>query len=124
MPCTAEPGNPTPRGGRGKEIARQGLSLLRGGNGNPADHAAEALQDVSTPVPTQAERSPAHGHEAPVEAIPRKVTPPEKIIPEKITKEETGAGHHRIDVDPGRWPGIGTPDTANQRRHPTTETRR
>ena len=107
MLCTAEPGKPTPRGGRGKEIARQSLGLFPGGNGNPADHAARALQDVSTPVPTQAGRSPAHGQEAPVKVIPR------KIIPRKIIEEVTGAGHHRIDVEPGRRPGIGTPDTAN-----------
>ena len=64
MLCTAEPGNPTPRGGRGKEIARQGLSLFPDGNGNPADHAAHAVQDISTLALAQAGGSPDRGENA------------------------------------------------------------
>jgi hypothetical protein len=119
MPCTAEPGNPTPRGARGKEIARQALGLFPGGNGNPADHAADALQDVSTPAPTQAERSPAHGHEAPVEAIPRKGHPPknhQRGDGSGAPSEGTGAGHHQRRRERGTIRGDRSRAPSHRRR--------
>jgi hypothetical protein len=121
MPCISEPGNPTPRGGRGKEIARQSFGPVPGRERQPCGScgrcAAGRLDapslDSGRKITGPRPRSPRRGRS------PEKIDPPREMI-----KEGTGAEHHRIDVDPGRWPGIGTPDTADQRRHPTTETRR